>query len=220
MDRSRIDSKTWKVRPPDPMVVDPSVAPEGYNTERVDKAWIVTFTGKQFYHLRPAADMICIEDIAHALSMICRWTGHTKWHYSVAQHSWHCSMLLDYDVELALEALLHDAAEAYLGDMNRPLKHYTDAGPAYQKVEAVVEEAISRKFGVRFPMPEIIKQADTQMLYAERDQIMNAGKIVTEPRKWGYDEIRATVTIEKWTPRHAEKMFLKRYAELIQRRAK
>src|SRR6267378_1608096 len=108
--------------------------PDGFNQTNAAKAWIVTYSGLQFYHLAPTPEMVCIEDIAHALSQTCRWTGHTKFHYSVAQHSIYCSFLVP--AEHALAALLHDASEAYLGDMNRPLKHYTDAGPAYMKVEA------------------------------------------------------------------------------------
>ena len=91
-------------------------------------AWIITYSGKKFYHLAPSAEMVDIVDIAHALSLTCRWTGHTRYHYSVAQHSWYFSYLVPK--EFALSALLHDASEAYLGDMNRPLKHFTPAGPA------------------------------------------------------------------------------------------
>src|SRR5713226_1215903 len=111
----------------------------------VSKAWIITYTGKQFYHLNPQPEMVCIEDIAHSLAMLCRWTGHTKFHYSVAQHSIYCSRIGPQ--ETALERLLHDASEAYLGDMNRPLKHFTNAGPAYREVESKVQTVIYRKFG-------------------------------------------------------------------------
>ena len=184
----------------------------GFNQTDASKAWIVTYTGLLFYHLAPTPEMISIKDIAHSLSQTCRWTGHSKFHYSVAQHSFYCSYLVTSD--LALAALMHDSAEAYIGDMNRPLKHYTPAGASYMKVEEMIERVIFKKFGLSYPLPEEVKIADTQMLYTERDQIMNLGTHVYEPRKWGYDETRADIQIVKWTPRHAEKMFLSRFESL------
>jgi 5'-deoxynucleotidase YfbR-like HD superfamily hydrolase len=110
---------------------------------------------------------------------------------------------------------LHDASEAYLGDMNSPLKHYTPAGPAYREIEGEIESRIFTKFRLPYPMPEEVKYADNQMLYAEKAQLM----IVTEATKyeadkWNCDESEAPITIERWTPRRAEKMFLKRFVEL------
>jgi len=181
------------------------------------KAWIITFTGDKFYHLAPTPEMVHIEDIAHSLSMLCRWTGHTKFHYSVAQHSYYASFLVAK--EFALDALLHDSSEAYLGDMNRPLKHFTAAGPAYMEIEAGVEKVIFEKFGVPFPLPEVVKVADTQMLYAEKAQLMRVTEATKyEAKKWGRDETEADIRIQRWTPRRAEKMFLKRFAQLTQGR--
>jgi len=185
------------------------------NGDSVDKtkAWIITFTGDKFYHLAPHTRMVHIEDIAHSLSMLCRWTGHTKHHYSVAQHSWYASHLVA--PEFALAALLHDASEAYLGDMNRPLKHFTPAGPAYCKIEERIERVIFEKFGLSYPLSPEVKAADTQMLYAEKAQLMNVTEATKhEAKKWGTDETEAPITIHRWTPRRAEKMFLKRFAEL------
>lgn len=181
-----------------------------------NRAWILTFTGKQFFHLRPTPDMVCEEDIAHALSNIGRWTGHTKYFYSVAQHSWYCSYLVPK--ELAFEALMHDSPEAYLGDMNRPLKHCTPAGPAYMEIEAKVEEVIFKKFRLTYPFPPEVKVADNLMLYAERAQLMNGQNVTYETRKWGVPETAADVRIERWTPRRAERMFLRRFNELQKER--
>jgi 5'-deoxynucleotidase YfbR-like HD superfamily hydrolase len=179
----------------------------------ISRAWIITYTGEKFYHLNPQPEMVHINDIAHALSQTCRWTGHSKFHYSVAQHSWYCSYLVP--VEDALAALLHDSSETYLGDMNRPLKHFTPAGPAYLEIEEQVERVIFEKFGVPYPLPESVKEADTQMLYAEKAQLMRVTEATKyEAKKWGRDETEANVRIERWTPRRAEKMFLKRFAEL------
>src|ERR1700757_1336901 len=100
----------------------------------MNDAWIQTFSGKRFSLLEPQPDQICIEDIAHALSLQARFTGHVKYHYSVAQHCWYASQIVA--PEFALEALMHDASEAYIGDMSRPMKHFTTAGVEYMKVEA------------------------------------------------------------------------------------
>lgn len=180
--------------------------------EKISRAWILTFTGKQFYHLRPSEEMICVEDIAHSLAQLCRWTGHTRFHYSVAQHSVYCSMLVK--PEFALQALLHDGSEAYLGDMNRPLKHFTGAGPAYIEIEAQVEKVICKKFGLPYPLSPEVKVADNAMLYTERAQLMNGTAVVYEERKWGAPETQANICIERWTPKRAEKMFLRRFEEL------
>ena len=190
-----------------------SVGAKPYVEAAASKAWIITYTGKKFYLLTPTAEMVDIEDIAHALSQLCRWTGHTRYHYSVAQHSWYASYLVAR--EFALSTLLHDASEAYLGDMNRPLKHFTSAGPAYMEIEGNVENVIFTKFGLPYPLPEAVKAADTQMLYAEKSQLMKVTEATKyEARKWGRDETEAAITIERWTPRRAKKMFLKRFKEL------
>lgn len=183
------------------------------NGPDVAKAWIITYTGLKFYHLNTQPEMVVIEDIAHALSNIGRWTGHTRYHYSVAQHCVYASRICP--PEFAFDCLMHDSSEAYLGDMNRPLKHFTAAGPAYREIEERVEEVIFKKFGVRFPLPEEVKEADTQMLYAEKAQLMNVTEATQyEARKWNRDEKEAEIRIEKWTPRRAEKLFLRRFAEL------
>jgi hypothetical protein len=80
--------------------------------------YIVTYTGRRFHFLDPKIDEISIEDIAHALSNVCRFTGHTKRFYSVAEHSCLVSALCDN----RLEGLLHDASEAYMSDLSSPLK--------------------------------------------------------------------------------------------------
>src|SRR5271156_4912831 len=83
-----------------------------------DSAWIQTFTGKKFYPFNPKPQDIDIRDIAHALSNICRFTGHTKRFYSVAEHSRNVAKLVP--AHMKLQALLHDASEAYLCDIARP----------------------------------------------------------------------------------------------------
>jgi uncharacterized protein len=177
------------------------------------KAWIITYTGLKFYHLNAQPEMVNIQDIAHSLSQLCRWTGHTKHFYSVAQHSVYTSQICP--PELALECLMHDSSEAYLGDMNRPLKHFTAAGPAYLEIEEKVEQVIFKKFGLPYPMSPEIKKYDIQMLYAEKAQLMKVTEATKyEARKWGTDETQADVCIKMWNPEFAELMFLNRFREL------
>lgn len=179
-----------------------------------NKAWITTYTGKRYHHLAPQQDSICIEDIAHALSQLCRWTGHTRHFYSVAQHSVYVSQLVP--LEDARKGLLHDAPEAYLGDMNRPLKHYTDAGKAYSEVEKLAEDAIFTKFGLTLGIPESVKRVDTQMLYTEKDQLIHSSAhTMYEHNKWGFNEQRAEILISPWSPTQAEVFFLHRFKQLF-----
>lgn len=177
---------------------------------QANKAFIGTYTGKKFFLLKPRLKDIDIKDIAHGLALQCRWTGQCRFHYSIAQHSYYCSFLgLDNE---ALDRLMHDASESYMGDMNRPLKHFTDAGVAYRRQEAVLQHMICRKFGLSLMEPSSVKIADNQMLYAERAQLMDMP--FPEANKWLADETPAAVKINKWSPEKAEKMFLKRFKEL------
>ena len=196
-----------------PLDLDGSNRFKEWTLQPTGRAWIATASGEKFYLLNPTPETIHIGDIAHALAMACRWTGHTKYHYSVAQHSYYCSLLVK--PKFAASALLHDASEAYLGDMNRPLKYFTRAGVEYRKIEERVEEVIYRKFGLPYPMPAEVKEADDQMLYAEKFQLLTITEATRwEALAWSAGETQAPITIERWTPRRAKKMFLKRFAEL------
>lgn len=131
--------------------------------------WIQTFTGKKFYPFDPQPDQICIEDIAHALSLKCRFSGHLKYHYSVAEHSLNVAELVPR--ELKIHALLHDAAEAYLPDMPRPIKH-DPRMKFYREMEDKIQAAICRRFGLPHETPKEIKEADTVMLVTEAEQLL------------------------------------------------
>lgn len=126
------------------------------------KQKIQTFTGKVFDFVNPTEDMIDIQDIAHALSNICRFTGHTTEFYSVARHSVLASRMVPQ--ELSLQALLHDATEAYMGDLNKPLKCLC---PDFIEIEDRIWVVIATKFGVPIEMDPLVKQADIQLLHAE-----------------------------------------------------
>lgn len=181
---------------------------------QASKAFIGTYTGKKFFLLQTRPKDIDIRDIAHGLALQCRWTGQCKHHYSIAQHSWYCSYLgPDYE---ALDRLLHDGSEAYMGDMNRPLKHFTQAGVAYREQEAVLQMAIRKKFKVNLMEPPSVHVADNQMLYTERDQLLNLK--FREAEKWLPSRETARIKIKKWSPEKAEKMFLQRFNELTKGR--
>jgi 5'-deoxynucleotidase YfbR-like HD superfamily hydrolase len=135
--------------------------------------WISTFTGKQFSLINPHPDDICIEDIAHSLSLTNRFNGHTEEAYSVAQHSLVVSLLCP--PELALEGLMHDAGEAYTGDIVRPLK--ATIPNSLDDIEYWIDQAIAKKFKLEFNAP--IKEYDTLALFIEKQHLNKNWKDVT-----------------------------------------
>lgn len=167
--------------------------------------WMQTYTGL-FYPMDPRVDEVVPEDIAHALSMVCRFGGHVKVFYPVAEH---CVLMSEaVDPDLALWALLHDAAEAFLGDLVRPVKY---AIPDYRAIEYRLMRVIAERFGLTWPCPPQIKAADFGMLRAERDVLMG-----DPPLPWVSTENVAplNVPIAGWCPEYAERRFLGRLAEL------
>jgi len=130
-----------------------------------DGAWITTYTGLKFHFLDLTSDEICIEDIAHALSLKCRYNGHCRTFYSVAQHSLLVATLAP---GYRLEALLHDAAEAYLPDIPRPIKYQF---PALKQLEDKILSVILRKFGI-YTISPIVKEADNIALATEARILM------------------------------------------------
>lgn len=168
--------------------------------------WIQTYTGKKFDLLNPDFNSICIEDITHSLSNICRYTGHVKSFYSVAQHSVLASMSVPE--EDALSGLLHDAAEAYLTDISKPLKVLL---PEYCRLEDNVWLKIAEKFNLPEILPASVKDADLRLLATEkRDLMSDCG-----PSWKTTDGVECLKDkILPWGPDQAEFMFLKRFKEL------
>lgn len=129
--------------------------------------WIQTFTGGRFYPACPLPCHINIEDIARALSRLCRYAGHCEHFYSVAQHSVYVSSMVPLEHQRA--ALMHDATEAYLVDLPRPVKNLL---PDYRKLEQMAWVAIAEEFGLPFELPKCVKDADNRVLLREKELIL------------------------------------------------
>jgi hypothetical protein len=168
--------------------------------------WMQTYLGGRFYPLDPRPEDVHPRDIAHALSLICRYGGHVLRFYSVAEHC----LLLSHAVapEHALWALLHDATEAYVGDMVRPLK--VDM-PAYCEAEDRVAVAIAARFGLEgTTMPPEVKEADTRILLDERAAVMRPTS-----DDWQTDGLQPLgVHVCGLPSTVAESLYLQRLAEL------
>ena len=136
--------------------------------------WFTTFTGRKVFVYDPNPDDILIEDIGHALAHICRFNGHCRRFYSVAEHSIMCC--LNGPVELRRELLMHDGAEAYVGDMISPMK-YAVGGP-YKLIEGRWEHAIAQKFGLRqgAEVRAQVKDVDLRMLATEHRDLVPDGQ--------------------------------------------
>jgi hypothetical protein len=172
-------------------------------TDRIGD-WMQTFTGRQFWPMDPRPDDIHIEDIAHALSMQCRYAGHCVRFYSVAEHC----VLLSHVVSAPNRfwALMHDASEAYICDVIRPLK---PSLTGYSAAEDRVMGAICRRYGMAAEMPREVKDADFRMLVDESQQ--NMAPCVTA---WNLPPTGAGVLLHLWSPEKAEQEFLARFREL------
>lgn len=134
-------------------------------------SYILTHTGRKFYPMQPHFLDVDIVDIAHALSQQCRFTGHTKEFFSVAQHSISvaCQFHWGRDPLLALVGLLHDAPEAYLADVSTPVKH---ALTNYEDIEAGLWRAIAERFDLPAHWLHFVKHADLVALATERRDLM------------------------------------------------
>lgn len=168
--------------------------------------------GGYFNVLEPNIEDINLEVISHALSNICRYGGHTREFYSVAQHAILTSLLVPR--EHAMAALLHDSAEAYIGDVVTPLKALLDE---YKRIEHNIEAAIFATFGIPFPMDPCVKRADLILLATERRDMVGKSK---QPDK--DDEAWACLRgispmptqLRALTPAEAKGAFLRRFDEI------
>ena len=159
--------------------------------------WTATNSGQRINLLAPSTESIKIEDIANALSKLCRFNGQLNQFYSVAQHCIHVSELVPK--HLKLQALLHDASEAYICDIPTPFKRML--GEAYSRTESVLQSVIGKKFGVELDnLDPLVKQADRIMVVSERDAFQDV------PVKWSdeYENVvRYPVRINALTGKEA-----------------
>ena len=174
-----------------------------------------TFSGVRFYLIDPRPEEVNMTDIAHSLSQQCRFTGHTKRFYSVAEH---CCRMVDFAADWATHLrdwiLMHDAAEAYIGDMNRPLKRGCgEVGVRYQEVEERILEAIHRRFSLNWPIHEEVERLDARMLVTEAQQVYDHHPPWIKEGIWSHIDPIPT-ELGFWDPRKAEEQFLNRADEL------
>jgi 5'-deoxynucleotidase YfbR-like HD superfamily hydrolase len=165
-------------------------------------------SGQYFDFMNPQPEQILIEDIAKALANTCRYNGHCNRFYSVAEHSVHCAQLAIKEGRpnaVIYAALMHDAAEAYIGDMCKPLKNIM---PEYQELEKVIELAVDTKFEVNRNCTNLVKTYDLQMLKAEKVALFPE-----DTEDWfGFEEVDTVVIdIECNDPDTAEEKFLELY---------
>jgi hypothetical protein len=167
--------------------------------------WKQTVSGRQFWPLDPRPNEVFIEDIAHALAMQCRFGGHCLRFYSVAEHS----VLLSRSAEpsLKLWALMHDAAEAYVIDVPRPLKRSL---PGYKEAEDAVMRAICVRFKLHLGMPPAVKRLDERILSDEQQQNM-----APAPHPWSDMREPLGVTLQFWSPERARREFLSEFERLM-----
>ena len=169
--------------------------------------WMQTYTGRQFWPLDPRTDEIDIRDIAHSLSLQCRYAGHVDEFYSVAEHSCHVSdVVARTHPEYALAALLHDGSEAYLVDVPKPIKRFLTG---YDVMERNLMTAIFLKYNIFEPLPDIVKEIDERILNDERNQLM-----APPPVEWAGNPEMVKVAIQCWSPYKARREFLSRFHDL------
>lgn len=191
--------------------------PVTHDPNRPEDEWIETYSHRQFFFSRPWESEVRLEDIARALSMQCRYNGHVDRFYSVAEHS---VLLCDYvhktvnardggamRKQMALHALLHDAAEAYTSDIPRPFKNRL---PIIRELEHEIDAAVLGHFGLPAEKPAWLKELDTRIVRDEKTQAK-----CSSDRRWWHDGLEPLgVQLHFWTPAMAEVQFLGRYYRL------
>lgn len=186
--------------------------------------WIMTASGRAFYPLTPKVEDICLEDIAHGLAFVNRFNGHTRFPYSVASHSMkvagQMAAIDGYELDLRycvrqLYCLLHDASEAYLGDVPRPLKRL-DAFAAYRDAERRLQRMIYRAFDLDpDDEPLELKEIDRRMLRTEQRQLMPPPAHGEERREEPYE-----VVLTAQDPIDVREIFLMECRATIRSRAR
>jgi uncharacterized protein len=188
------------------------------SNERGD-GWIQTYSLGQFWPLDPRPEDVRIADIGHALSMMCRFTGHVHSFYSVAEHCVRVSEEVEKraraanmprgDVSrMARWGLLHDASEAYLVDLARPVKRMHAMAP-YRAAEAAIMLAVQQRFGLVGDEPGLVKEVDMVLCYTEARDLFPR---VHPEWKWHADPLPETIVPLEW--REALALFRARFEQL------
>jgi hypothetical protein len=172
-------------------------------------SWTETFSGRRFVFDAPTVEMIDPLDIAHALSMKCRYNGHCHTFYSVAEHSCLVSEAIEDRLGGAddqLWGLLHDAAEAYVPDMPRPIKEKL---PGFAEAEERIMRVIAERFGLRWPEPAIVKEMDTRILGDEAQWLMHS-----QGAGWNLPLPPLKIRPAGWLPLTARACWIGRFEQL------
>jgi len=169
---------------------------------------ILLFGGSYFDFESPETSDFTLEDIAHGLAMTCRFAGQCSRFYSVAQHSVHVSEFVP--PEDAFAGLMHDTAEAFVGDVSKPLKEML---PQYKEIEKRVEAAIFARVGLSLPLAPSIKETDIRMLVTEQRQLMR------NRDDWDYTRGMTPLAFEipTWSADEAKARFIDRFRSLVGR---
>jgi hypothetical protein len=176
----------------------------------IKKPYILTYSGVKFVLRDSSVDGFKLGDIAHSLSMQCRYTGHTKLFYSVAEH---CVLMSRYveDPDCKIVALYHDAVEAYVGDLVTPLKQSL---PEYKVIEEEIEQRLYTWLGYSVPprVKKLVKMLDTRIMLRERDVLLPNGCEL-----WIEDQVVTPLDtdIECWSPARAKKEYLKQAEKMM-----
>jgi hypothetical protein len=190
------------------MLTPRDVSAEGEGLERDNGRigeWSQTWTGGRFYVEAPLPRDVDILDIAFALGNTARYNGQCRF-YSVAEHSVLVSKLVPE--HLAFQGLMHDATEAYINDLVRPVKRAIGERNVYYRLEQMAWGAIAQAFGLPLELDPAVKYADTQICKLEKARL--------HPRagRWNLPMPMPELTIYALTPELAQLGFLKRFCEL------
>lgn len=187
------------------------VPPDERSSETGRGPWFLSSKGAQIYPFDLRPHEVDIEDIAHSLSRLCRFNGHCRHFYSVAQHSVYVAVHLP--LELSFLGLMHDATEAYCGDLVRPIKR---AIPMFQEIEDRIWGAIAVRFNLPIKLPAAVKEADSRALQSERRDLLAA-----HPWPWTIDQCAGGETIQPYAqkivplrPGLAEEYFLNAFVNM------
>lgn len=188
------------------------MTPEAFIQQSYQSPWILTYTGKKVNPLDLQLEDIDIHDIAHHLATINRWCGALRAPISVAQHSVHVSHLCD-GTGYELDGLLHDASEAFLGEVTKWLKG-SEAMAGYRAAESRATEVISKKFHLTTPLPAVVEKADRTMVSIEARFGLEGWKPMPGYAIANNRIIRRSLYRRPWAWQEAKQHFLSRFERL------